>query len=118
MEKWSFCDDNDNLIRLVIDGKKVATTSNYDPNELPNVGEKSMILYSDETSACIIETISFEIIKFGKISSSLSDLEGEGSYEEWKSNHERIFKYYDSTFNDETLVVFERFKLIEILNKK
>ena len=22
MEKWSFCDDNDNLIKLVLEGKK------------------------------------------------------------------------------------------------
>ncbi len=40
MEKWTFCDDNDNLIKLVLDGKKTATTSNYDKNDLPSIGKK------------------------------------------------------------------------------
>lgn len=115
MKRWSFCDDNDDLIKLVFDEKKTATTSNYDKNNLPLVGEKSIILYDNGKPACIIQTVSYKILKFGDIDETLSILEGEGNYMQWKLNHERIFKKYDSTFNDETLVVFERFKLIKNL---
>ena len=40
MKRWSFCDDNDNLIKLVLNEKKKATTSNYNKNDLPLIGEK------------------------------------------------------------------------------
>lgn len=113
MKKWSFCDDNDNLIKLVLDEKKTATTSIYDKNDLPLIGEKSIILYDNGKPACIIEIVDYKILKFGDIDKSLSSLEGEGSHTQWKLNHERIFKRYDSTFDDETLVVFEKFKLIK-----
>lgn len=116
MEKWSFCDDNDNLIGLVLDGKKTATTSIFDENDLPVIGKKSMLLYSNGKSACIIETIDYKILKFKDIDESLSFLEGEGSYANWKQNHERIFKSYNPTFDDNTLVVFEKFKLIKKMN--
>lgn len=113
MKSWSFCDDNDNLIKLVLDEKKKATTSNYDKNDLPLIGEESIILYNSGKPACIIKTIDYKLLKFGDIDESLSNLEGEGDYTKWKLNNERIFKKYDSTFNDETLVVFERFKVIK-----
>ena len=115
MKKWSFCDDNDNLIKLVLSGKKTATTSDYDPNELPVIGEQSIIEYDDGTDACIVETVDYKILKFKEVDESLSDLEGEGSFDSWKENHTRIFKQYDPNFNDDTLVVFERFKLVEKL---
>ena len=116
MEKWSFCDDNDNLIKLVLEGKKTATTSNYDENDLPVIGKKSMILYSNGKPACIIKTVDYKILKFKDIDESLSSLEGEGSFADWKQNHERIFKSYNPAFNDDTLVVFEKFKLIKKIN--
>ena len=78
--------------------------------------KKSIILYDNGKPACIIETVDYEILKFGDIDESLSNLEGEGNYTQWKLNHERIFKKYDSTFNNETLVVFEKFKLIKKLS--
>lgn len=113
MEKWTFCDDNDNFIKLVLDGKKTATTSNYDKNDLPSIGKKSIILYNNGKPACIVETVDYKILKFREINESLSDLERERNHVQWRINHERIFKKYDSTFNDETLVVFEKFKLIK-----
>lgn len=69
MEKWPFCDDNDNLIKLVLDGKEMATISNYDINDFPFIGEKSIILYSNGNLACIVETIGYKILKFGDIMS-------------------------------------------------
>ena len=113
MKKWSFGIDNDYLIKLVLDGKKRATTSNYDPNELPIVGEQSIIVYDDGKDACIVETIDYKVLKFKDIDASLSDLEGEGSYKSWRKNHIDFFKKYNDSFNDDTLVVFETFKLVK-----
>ena len=115
MDKWSFCDDNDNLIKLVLSGKKTATTSDYDPNELPVIGNKSIITYDDGTDACIVETVDYKVLKFKDVDESLSNLEGEGPFDSWRENHIRIFKQYNEDFNDDTLVVFERFKLVKKL---
>ncbi len=118
MKKWSFGIDNDILIKLVLEGKKRATTSNYDKNELPIIGEQSIILFDNGEEACIVETLDYKILKFKDIDESLSNLEGEGSYDSWKENHINFFKKYDSDFNDDTIVVFETFKLKKDLTKK
>ena len=117
MKKWSFGIDNDILIKLVLEGKKRATTSNYDPNETPVIGEQSIIVFDNGKDACIVETLDYKILKFKDIDSSLSDLEGEGDYNTWKENHIKFFKQFDDNFNDETTVVFETFKLIKDLTK-
>lgn len=113
MERWSFGIDNDYLISLVLENKKRATTSNYNPNKLPIIGNKSIIVYDNGKDACILETVDFKILKFKEITPELSDLEGEGSYEKWRENHINFFKRYDKNFNDDTLVIFEIFKLIK-----
>ena len=113
MKKWSFGIDNDILIKLVLEGKKKATTSNYDPNELPVIGEQTIIQYDNGKDACIVETKDFKILKFKEIDHTLSDLEGERDYNSWRENHIKFFKLYDPTFNDDTIVVFETFKLIK-----
>jgi len=118
MNKWSFGIDNDRLIKLVLEGKKRATTSNYDDNELPIIGQQSIIVFDSGKDACIVETQDYKILKFKEIDSSLSDLEGEGDYNTWKENHIKFFKTYDNNFNDETIVVFETFKLVKDLTKK
>lgn len=117
MDKWSFGIDNDKLIKLVLYGKKRATTSNYDENELPIIGQQSIIVFDNGEDACIVETQDYKILKFKEIDSSLSDLEGEGDFNSWKENHMKFFKMYDDNFSEETVVVFETFKLIKDLTK-
>ena len=55
MEKWSFGIDNDYLIKLVLEGKKRATTSNYDENELPVIGKQTIIVNDNGEDACIVK---------------------------------------------------------------
>lgn len=117
MNRWSFGIDNDKLIKLVLEGKKQATTSNYDINELPVIGQQSIIVFDNGKDACIVETQDYKILKFKEIDSSLSDLEGEGDFNSWKENHIKFFKMYNDNFNDETTVVFETFKLIKDLTR-
>ena len=118
MEKWSFGIDNDYLIKLVLEGKKRATTSNYDENELPVIGKQTIIVNDNGEEACIVKTLDYKILKFKGIDESLSNLEGEGPYDLWRENHINFFKKYNKDFNDDTLVVFETFELIEDLTKK
>lgn len=117
IKKWSFGIDNDKLIELVLQGKKTATTSNYNINDLPIIGEQSIIKYDNGKDACIIETIDYKILKFRDIDAALSNLEGEGAHESWKRNHIKFFKKYDDNFNDDTLVVFETFRLVKNLTQ-
>ena len=99
-------------------GKKCATTSDYDPNELPVIGEQSTIVFDNGQDACIVETTDFKILRFKDIDSNLSDLEGEGPFDLWRKKHINFFKMYDDNFNDDTTVVFETFKLVKNLTKK
>lgn len=118
MNRWSFGIDNDYLINLVLQGKKRATTSNYDEKELPKIGEQSTIVFDNGQDACVVETLDYEILRFKDIDESLSNLEGEGTYDTWRKKHINFFKMYDPTFNDDTLVVFETFKLIKKYTNK
>ena len=113
MERWSFGTNNDKLIELVLQGKKTATTSTYNSNELPIIGEQSIITYSNGKDACLVETVDFIILKFKDIDESLSKLEGEGSHNIWKKNHIDFFKKQNKNFNEETTVIFEIFKLVK-----
>ena len=117
MDNWSFGIDNDKLIELVLSGKKTATTSNYDENELPVIGEESIIHYDNEKDACIVKTIDYKIMKFKDMTEDLASLEGEGdlSLDYWRKVHYEFFKSYNPDFNEDTLVVFERFELVKNL---
>ena len=39
MKNWSFGMDNDNLVNLVLAGKKIATTCLYNEENIPTIGE-------------------------------------------------------------------------------
>ena len=44
LKEWSFGIDNDKLVSLVLQGKKTATTSLYEIDEVPEVGEESILV--------------------------------------------------------------------------
>lgn len=48
LKTWHFGIDNDNLVRLVLVGKKTATTSLYDENDFPVLEEESILLFDNE----------------------------------------------------------------------
>ena len=113
MNKWSFGITNDELIKLVLEHKKNATSSLYEENNLPIIGEESIIQYDDKTDACIVKTIDYKIIKFKDMTEDLARLEGEGdlSLDYWKKVHYDFFKSIDSSFNEDTKIVFEIFEV-------
>lgn len=117
MERWKFGTNNDELVNLVLSGKKTATTSLYSGYEynIPKIGDKSIITYSDGKDVCLIKNVNVLITNFGNITEDLAYLEGEGdrSLEYYRKVHSEFFKKKDKNFNDNTLVVFEIFKVIE-----
>ena len=119
-ERWKFGTDNDKLVKLVLKGEKRATTSLYKEyilvvEVLPKVGDRSIILFDDDSEACLIENVEVIVTEFKNMTEELAFIEGEGdkSLEYYRREHIRIFKQIDSEFNDSSKVVFEIFKVLE-----
>ena len=117
IEKWKFAVDNERLIDLVQSGKKKATCSIYD-GTCDRVGSKSIITYDNEENACLIETCDNIVCKFNDVIWEVAKLEGEtDTLEEWKEIHYNFFKSIDSSFNQNTVVLIEIFKLLDVYDK-
>ena len=114
MKTWKFGINNDYLVKLVLLGKKRATTSLYSEEDVPIVDEESALTYSNGKIACITKTSRVVVIEFKNITWDLAKLEGENnSFDEWKEEHIEFFKSIDSSFNENTKVVFEVFDVLK-----
>jgi len=117
MEKWKFGIDNNGLIDLVLSGKKVATCSIYN-GEKTIVGDYSILLNDKNREICKLKTIDIIILKFKDITWDLASLEGEFSnLKEWKESHYNFFKKENNEFNEDVLIEFEKFEVVEIFKK-
>lgn len=117
IEKWKFAVDNERLIDLVLSGKKKATCSIYD-GICDEVSSKSIITYDNDKNACLVETCDNIICKFKDVTWDIAKLEGEtDSLDEWKKIHYDFFKSIDSSFNENTVVLIEVFKLVKVYDK-
>ena len=117
LETWKFGIDNNKLVELVLLGNKTATTSLYEKDNIPVIGEESIITYDNGKYACVVKTRKVIITEFKNINEELSNLEGEGNFESWKKNHIKFFKSIDSNFNENTKVIFEIFEVVEKFKK-
>ena len=117
IKKWSFGVDNDELLELVLDGKKVATSCLYENCELPVIGEESIIEFSNEKEACIVKTVDYKIMKFNEMTEELAKLEGEGdlSLDYWRKVHLKFFKSIKPEFSEEDKIIFEIFQITKNL---
>ena len=114
INRWTFGIDTDKLVKLVLDGKKTATTSLYEYDSLPTVGELSILTDSNNNDMCILKTKKVIVTEFKNITWDIAKLEGENiSLEEWRKVHKDFFSKIDSSFNDDTEVIFEIFEVIE-----
>ncbi|MDQ0297660.1 uncharacterized protein YhfF [Salibacterium salarium] len=125
-DAWAFGDSKemaDELAKLVLEGTKTATASNYklyelEKEELPYAGLLNIILDGEGNAVAIAETTSVEIVPFDEVTAEHAYLEGEGdgtlSY--WRDVHEPFFKKEFETINQDfdykMPVVCERFKLV------
>jgi len=123
-EAFHFCDDQtsaDELLKLVLMGKKTATTSSYlaykNSDELPKVGCYSIVTDYLGKPFCIIQTSSIKIMKFSEMTFDLAKLEGEDDdLTSWQQNHFAYFKrdgiICDYQFSWEMPIVFEEFVVV------
>lgn len=122
-EVWAFSEAPDKLALLVKDGIKTATCSAYDlyktENEnLPAVGEYSVILDSHDEAVCIIRTTEVYVVEFNQVTAEHAWKEGEGdrSLEYWRKIHEDFLRRelvtIDRSFNSHTKVVCEEFEMV------
>lgn len=101
-------------MKLVLDGKKTATTSLYEFDSLPTVGDVSILTDSNNNDMCIIKTKEVIVTEFKNIIWDLVKLEGENnSLEEWRKVHKNFFSKIDSSFNYDTKIIFEIFEVVE-----
>lgn len=116
-EKWA----ND-LLRLVLIGKKSATASSLFAYEsegdgAPKVGDFSIITDWEGVPKCVIETTAVTIIPFSEITYDICMREGEDeSLESWRSGHIKYFKEEGKNlgyeFSEDLPVVFEDFQVV------
>lgn len=124
-EAWAFGDSKEmanELAKLVLDGRKTATASNYSLYEendpLPYVGLHNIILDGEGSAVAIVETTSVEIVPFDEVSEEHAYLEGEGdrTLQFWRDAHEDFFKKelkeVNQKFHNKIPVVCEKFKLL------
>ena len=119
--KFSFGDSPelaDRLLALVLAGKKTATCGalrDIGANEpMPEVGRRDVVLNGAGEEACVIETTSVETKRFDDVDPSFTDLEGEGSYAEWRAGHEAFFAR-NGGFSPDMEIVCETFRLVTVL---
>ena len=114
---------NDNLAQLIKNGVKTATASarelyDVDGDEIPKVGEYSIVLDGHGEPVCIIKEVVVETIPLMQVSAEHAYHEGEGtrSLEEWRKVHIAFFKREyeeDNTpFNDNIPVLCEVFEVV------
>ena len=123
LKSWGFGTDEilaDKLKRLVLEGKKTATTGLYkDGGALPKVTDIAIITDYNDKPFCIIEYTAVNLKPFLDVTYDYVLKEGEGDkdLESWRKSHRNFFnREYPDLFNENSLVVCEEFKIKEILN--
>ena len=122
-EAWPFGENPDKLAELVVQGIKTATCSAYDlyqiMNEsIPQAGDYSVILDSNEEAVCIIKTLKVYVTEFNDVSEKHAFKEGEGdrTLEYWRKVHRDFLTNelasVQREFNEHIKVVCEEFELV------
>lgn len=123
---WSFCDNEksaNNLVELVEEGIKTATTSLYyfyelDGEILPKERGFSIVTDWKGIAQCIIQTKKVTVVPFKEVTEEFAKKEGEGdkSLKYWRRVHIDFFtkelKEVRIEFSEEMLVVCEEFEVV------
>lgn len=126
-EVWSFggeADAADALLELVLQGRKFGTASAYDEyvaedalDELPQIGDYSVIMKSNKEAACIVRNYDVYIRAFESVPPFHAYAEGEAdrSLTGWKEIHTKFFvprlEAINKPLNEKSLIVCEKFTL-------
>jgi uncharacterized protein YhfF len=124
---WYFGSDKeeaDELVALVLIGKKTATTTlleelKIENEKIPEVGDVSLVVNWEGIPKCIIETTRVYISPFNKVPKDHATKEGEGdsSYDYWRNGHLRFFtkiaQSQEIPFTETSNVVCEEFRVLQ-----
>ncbi len=126
IEKWHFALTEETcnyLLKLVLEGKKKATTSSLwgyeiEGGKIPETGTRSIITDWNGISKCLVKTTKVRIMPYKDITFEIAVLEGEDdSLESWRKNHEKFFKeegrLLGYEFSEDMPVIFEEFEVVE-----
>ena len=127
LPKWAFSDQKkvaDDLCELVLAGKKTATCAplyQYELEELPvpQAGDRNVILDGSSKARCVIETTAADVVPFNEVEAEFAAAQGEGdgSLKGWQKRQKALFESL-GYFDEEMLVVCERFKVLEKIEFK
>jgi uncharacterized protein YhfF len=121
----------DQLVSAILQGSKVSTTGvliEYQRENLalPIVGDRSVVVDSNDWPVAVIELTSVRIAPLCGVDLQHAVDEGEGhvTLEEWRASHEDFWRSEEVlaelgaefAVDDETSVVLERFKVVTILH--
>ena len=109
-DTFVFGDKPDELLQLVISGKKTATSCIYRGGELAQAGDASIIIDSKGNAEAIIQTTSVSIVPFNQVTEEFARKEGEGdkTLATWRKIHKAFWK----DIKPDTLLECEEFKLL------
>jgi uncharacterized protein YhfF len=121
IDAWSFGNTPEmanDLVALVLAGKKVATCSllrayRDEPNAIPRVGVYSLICDGSNRPKCVVFYTDTFICKFNEITEKHAFEEGEGdqTLAYWREVHREFFEAYGNFTEDEELLC-ERFRVV------
>ncbi|MFJ2723057.1 ASCH domain-containing protein [Streptomyces sp. NPDC091412] len=117
----------DRLVAAILDGSKTATTGllaeyEHEGEHLPSVGQRSVVVDSDDRPVAIIEVTDVRVVPLGEVDITHAVDEGEGctTVEGWRADHEEFWHSEEMrralgdprfTVHDATPVVLERFRV-------
>jgi uncharacterized protein YhfF len=109
------------LVAAVLRGEKTATAglaedhAPYTDEPLARPGDRFALLDFDDEPVAVVETTEVRIVPAGEIDLAFAIDEGEGfeTVADWRAAHERFWS--DRAIGDDTLIVAERFRVVEIL---
>lgn len=114
--------DANELAELVLEGTKRATASLYDSygsdEEIPKIGDLSIITNWSGIAKCIIMSTSIEVVPYKDVDEEFAATEGEGdkSLEYWRKVHRKFFSEelteIGGEFSEEIPVVCEKFEVV------
>ena len=121
----------DELVGLIVTGAKTTTTGllaeyELDREPIGRPGDLSVVIDSDGRRVAVIELIEARVSRLGDVDErhALDEGEGDEDVASWRAGQERFWRSYlpelrerlgDPSFDidDETMVVLERFRLVE-----
>lgn len=108
--------ESNRLLKLILRGKKRATTCLYDDDILPEKGDYSIITDWDGVPRCVVRTTRVQIIPFNEITLEQALKEGEDkTLEAWRETHRAVYirnaEQLGYEFSEDTKIVYEEFRM-------